>query len=345
VGAALTVTRLRHQRGGREVLRVDELSVIAGQRLAVLGPNGSGKTTLLRLLAGLERPTEGSVLLDETPAHKLPLPARRSIGYLTQHPGLLTGSVRRNVEIPLAWRGVPRAARQDRAMAALCRLGVDHLADRPAHRVSGGERQRINLARSLVVNPAVLLLDEPAAALDPPARAAFLHDLDHALTDRATTVVHVSHRSEEAVRGADQVAILDGGTIRQLGEPAEVFQAPADARVARILGYQNLLQVNVDANGAVTFHGRRLLDTQLAGPRSATLAVWANGIELERPQEGAMAATVQGVTAGPGRWEVTIHDCGTRLVAFMRSDQPPPQPGQQVALRLLPELCATMPVS
>jgi ABC-type sulfate/molybdate transport systems ATPase subunit len=336
---------LRHQRGGREVLRIDELSVTDGQRLAVLGPNGSGKTTLLRLLAGLEPPTEGSVRLDGCVAHKLPLAARRSIGYVTQHPGLLTTSVRHNVELPLAWRGIPRAARQGRAMAALERLSVDHLADRPAHRVSGGERQRINLARSLVLEPTVLLLDEPAAFLDPQARAAFLEDLDRALTDSPTTVVHVSHRPEEAVRGADQVAVLDRGTIRQLGPPAEVFRAPADPRVARILGYQNLLPIIVHADGAVTLNGEQLLNTELAWPRAATLGVWANGIELEEPEEGALVATVQTVTPGPGRWEVILSYCGARLVAFARSDQLPPQLGQQVALRLLPDLCATMPAS
>jgi len=102
VGATLTVSGLRHLRGGREVLRIDELSVAEGQRLAVLGPNGSGKTTLLRLLAGLEPPTGGTVALNGHPTSTLPMTARRSIGYVTQQPGLLNVSVRRNVELPMS---------------------------------------------------------------------------------------------------------------------------------------------------------------------------------------------------------------------------------------------------
>ncbi|MDQ3104130.1 MAG: ABC transporter ATP-binding protein [Actinomycetota bacterium] len=344
MGATLTVSGLRHLRGGREVLRIDELSIAAGQRLAVLGPNGSGKTTLLRLLAGLEPPTGGTVALDGDPTSTLPMAARRSIGYVTQQPGLLNVSVRRNVELPLAWRGLSRAARRPRAAAALERLGVAHLADRPAHQLSGGERQRVNLARSLVLDPAVLLLDEPAAALDPDGRASFLDDLDHVLSGESTTVVHVSHHPEEAIRGAHRVVVLDAGTIRQLGTPTHVFQAPADLRVARIVGYQNLLPVEIDPDGVVRLHGQPLATVSSRAGGPATLAVWASGVEVGPPGPDAVVATVDAVTPGPGRWEVAL-DCGPRIVAYVRSDQPPPRRGEQLSLWLLPELIAVVPPS
>ena len=218
-------------------------------------------------------------------------------------------------------------------LAALARLGVEHLADRPAPQLSGGERQRVNLARSLALEPAVLLLDEPAAALDPEGRASFLDDLDHALDGHSTTVVHVSHRPEEAVRGADQIAVLDAGTARQLGPPADVFRAPADARVARIVGYQNLLPVEIDPDGVVRLSGQRVATTTRpieAAP--ATLAVWAAGVEVGPPGTDAVVATVDAVTPGPGRWEVTLA-CGPRIVAHVRNDQPPPRRGEQVGVR------------
>lgn len=256
---------------------------------------------------------------------------------------LLNVSVRRNVELPMSWRGLPRTARRARAAAALERFGVAHLADRPAPQLSGGERQRVNLARSLVLDPAVLLLDEPAAALDPGARASFLDDLDHVLSGESTTVVHVSHRPEEAVRGADQVAVLDAGMVIQLGTPADVFRSPADPRVARIVGYQNLLPVEIEPDGAVRLRGQRVATTtrrMAGGP--VTLAVWAAGVLVGPPGTGAVVATVDAVTPGPGRWEVSL-DCGSRLVAYVRSDQPPPHRGEQVGLRLLPELLAVVP--
>ena len=342
MGATLTANRLRHRRGGRDVLHVDELSVATGHRLAVLGPNGAGKTTLLRLLAGIEPPTEGTVALDGRPTDTLRLSTRRAIGYVTQQPGLLTASVRRNVELPLAWRGVPRSSRDTRVMAALERLGVAHLADRPAQRLSGGERQRVNLARSLALEPSVLLLDEPAAALDPETRAGFLDDLDHALAARGTTVVHVSHRPEEAVRGADQVAVLDDGRVRQLGSPAEVFQAPADERVARIVGYQNLIPVDVEADGGVRLHNQILTTTNAVGPGAATLAIWATGVQVVPPQHGDFAAIVLAVSPGPGRWEVVL-DCGRQLVAHVRGDTTPPRQGEHVSMRLRPDLFIIMP--
>ena len=133
---------------------------------------------------------------------------RRRIGYATQRPGLLSTSVIRNVELPLRWRGLDARARRAAALDALERLNVAHLADRKALSLSGGEAQRVSLARALAIEPQLLLLDEPAAGLDAEARRAFFDDLEAALADRATTVVHVSHRAEEALRLADRVAVL-----------------------------------------------------------------------------------------------------------------------------------------
>ena len=342
MGASLSAHRLRHERGGRQVLQVDELVVAPGERLAVLGPNGSGKTTLLRLLSGIERPTRGTVALDGQPMDGLGVQARRAVGYVTQQPGLLTTSVRRNVELPLQWRRVPRAERAARVRTALDRLGIAHLIDRPAARLSGGERQRVNLARSLATEPDVLLLDEPAAALDPAARTAFLDDLDRALEASGTTVVHVSHRPEEAVRGADRVAVLDAGRVRQLAAPAAVFAAPADAAVASILGFHNLLPADVDAHGAVRLHNQILTTTNAVGPGAATLAIWATGVQVVPPQHGDFAAIVLAVSPGPGRWEVVL-DCGRQLVAHVRGDTTPPRQGEHVSMRLRPDLFIIMP--
>jgi len=321
------VRDVRHRRGGRDVLAIDRLDLQAGDRLAVLGPNGAGKTTLLRLLAGLEAPTTGRVEIDGQPIAGAAVDIRRRVGYATQRSGLLSTSVVRNVELPLRWRGIDRAARRAVALAALERLNVANLADRKSASLSGGEAQRVSLARALAIDPRLLLLDEPAAGLDAEARRAFFDDLETALIDRATTVVHVSHRAEETLRLADRVAVLTNGTIRQLGEPAAVVQQPADATVARFLGYENVLQVQIDASGRVLIDGAPcgLATTIDAGP--ATLAAWGTAIRVVPPDATPLRATVARVTQGPGHWDVILAAAHT-LHAHLPLDQTPPRANQ-----------------
>ena len=302
MGAILTLRDVRQTRGGRDVLAIDELDVPAGGRLAVLGPNGAGKTTLLRLLAGLDAPAAGSVEIDGVPVHDAGLDFRRRIGYATQRPGLLSTSVIRNVELPLRWRGLDGASRRSAALAALERLDVAGLADRKALSLSGGEAQRVSLARAFALQPQLLLLDEPAAGLDAEARRAFLDDLERALGDRATTVVHVSHRADEALRLADRVMVLVDGGIRQLSDPATLVRRPVDATVARLVGYENVL--------------------------SEPGAIWATDVRIGT---GPLQAVVERVSLGPGRWEVvmTAHET---LHAHLPLDQVPPQVGERVSV-------------
>jgi ABC-type sulfate/molybdate transport systems ATPase subunit len=329
VGAVLSLRDIRHRRAGHDVLAIDRLDLAAGERLAVLGPNGSGKTTLLRLIAGLEAPTEGTVELDGD---------RRTIGYATQRPGLLSTTVRRNVELPLRWRGMAGEARRAAAVAALERLGVAHLADRPAHALSGGEAQRVSLARALALEPRLLLLDEPAAGLDADARRAFLDDLAALLSDRSITVVHVSHRADEALRLADRVAVLVDGAIRQLAEPPRVLREPADATVARLVGYDNVIPAEVDRDGAVLVDG---LPCGLRSDRAAgevTVAAWATAVRLDRPGDGALEAAVEHVAAASGHWEVVLARDERSLRAHLPLAESPPARGDLYGVRLEPEL-------
>ena len=272
-----------HRRGDREILCVDRLAVHRGERLAVLGPNGAGKTTMLRLLAAVEPPTVGSVRIDGIDTASVSarerVRVRRDIGYVAQHAALLGGStVARNVELPLAWRKVGRSQRRERALGALDALGVAHLAGRRACTLSGGEAQRVSLARALVTRPGILLLDEPAAGLDVASRAQFLVDVEVALRDRGTTLVHVSHRPEEALRLADRVAVLIDGTLRQVATPAALVREPCEVTVAQLVGYQNVLDAVVDERGDVRVGRAVVLRGWSAPPGAAVLAAWAGGL-------------------------------------------------------------------
>ena len=335
MGAVVSVRDVRHRRGGRDVLAIARLDLRAGERLAVLGPNGAGKTTLLRLMAGLEAPTTGHVEIDGAPIASADLELRRRVGYATQRAGLLSTSVLRNVEMPLRWRGLDGPARERTALAALDRLNVAPLANRRALSLSGGEAQRVSLARALAIDPELLLLDEPAAGLDAEVRRAFFDDLDRALSDRATTVVHVSHRAEEALRLADRLAVLSDGRVRQIGEPAAVVQEPIDATVARLVGYENVLDVQVDDSGEVLIHGRKSGMTTATGPGPATLAAWGRAIHLTLPDGAALEATVERASQGPGRWDVVLSGPAT-LRAHLALDERPPRAGERVGVRIDP---------
>jgi ABC-type sulfate/molybdate transport systems ATPase subunit len=336
MGAVLKLRGVRHRRGGREVLAVDGLELAAGERLAVLGPNGAGKTSLLRLLAALDEPTAGDIEMDGVPLDAAGLELRRRIGYATQRPGLLSTSVIRNVELPLDWRGIDREERRRAALAALRRVGVESLADRKALSLSGGEAQRVSLARALAIEPRLLLLDEPAAGLDAEARRAFFDDLEHALAERTTTLVHVSHRAEEALRVADRVAVLVGGRLRQLGDPAAVVRRPADATVARLLGYENVLPAEIDASGRVLLGGKPCSvpapATANAGP--ATLAAWAQSVRIVEPDVDALGARVERVSPGPGRWEIVLAADALVLHAHMPLDREMPEVGARVGVMI-----------
>jgi ABC-type sulfate/molybdate transport systems ATPase subunit len=334
MGSVLRLRDIRHRRGGREVLAIHHLDLAAGERLAVLGPNGAGKTTLLRLMAGLEAPRQGAVEIDGVRTVHADAALRRRIAYATQRAGLLSTSVRRNVELPLRWRGVTRAPRRAAALAALRRLGVEHLADRPAAALSGGEAQRVNLARALALEPRLLLLDEPAAGLDAEARRSFLDDLAGLLADRAITVVHVSHRPDEALRLADRVAVLVDGAVRQLAAPSRVLREPTDARVAHVVGYDNVVPARVDETGHVLVGGRPCGMRSDRPPGDVTLAAWATALRLTPPGAGTLVGTVRQVAAGPGRWEVVLAAGETILRAHASLAEPPPRPGERRALRL-----------
>jgi ABC-type sulfate/molybdate transport systems ATPase subunit len=341
VGASLSIRALVHRRGRREVLRLEALDVAANARLGVIGPNGAGKTTLVRLLAGLTAPSEGDIRLDGARLDPRDVSTRRRIAYAAQRPALLTMTVQRNVEMPLALRRVPRLARAEQARRALGAVRADHLAGRPAHALSAGEAQRVSLARALVTEPAVLLLDEPTAFLDVRARDAFVDDLVVALERRPTTAVLVSHRPDEVSRFADRVLVLDHGRSRQDADPETIMRAPADAATARLIGYENLVDAEIDDYGRVLVAGRPTGIAAAPGRRAVTVAVWAQGVLLVADDEAALAGTVASVTLARGRREVRL-EAGALLIAARPLAENPPGVGDRVGISIDPAMAVVL---
>ncbi len=224
------------QRGGREALRIDSLNVPRGDVLAVVGPNGAGKSTFLLSLARLLQPISGEIKYDGRPLAELnELEYRRRLAFVFQDPLLMDMSVEDNVALGLRFRHNPRSKIRERVDYWLRQFGIETLSKRRAGQLSGGEAQRVSLARSFVLEPELLLLDEPFSALDPPTRIKLLDDLSELLTRDHRTAIFVTHNLNEAARLSRRVAVIVRGTMRQVGPARQIKAKPADEAVAAFL--------------------------------------------------------------------------------------------------------------
>ncbi|MFJ5223256.1 ABC transporter ATP-binding protein [Streptomyces sp. NPDC088400] len=228
---------------GTAAVRELDLTVRRGEFTALLGPSGCGKTTTLRMIAGFLEPTAGRVLLEGEDATRLP-PERRNIGMVFQSYALFPHmTVEKNVAFGLKMRGIPDGELRTRTGEALELVGLSHLAGRKPKQLSGGQQQRIALARAIAVRPSVLLLDEPLSNLDARLRIQMRQELARIQKETGLTAILVTHDQEEALELADNMVILDQGTVAQQGAPREVFRAPASRFVAEFLGYENFVEL------------------------------------------------------------------------------------------------------
>lgn len=230
------IKNLEIERNGREVLKVDSLSIQRGETLTVVGPNGSGKSTLLLALARLLKPSIGDIIYNGKSLKQWDeLDYRRRISFVFQSPLLMDMTVEQNVALGLKFRGTPKDETRARVGRWMKNLGVESLAKRRAGELSGGEAQRVSLARAFVLEPELLLLDEPFAALDPPTHAKLLEDLSALLKEDHRTAVFVTHNLNEASRLSNRMAVIVGGTLRQVGTARQIKSKPADETVAAFL--------------------------------------------------------------------------------------------------------------
>jgi len=224
------------QRNGRDVLYIDSLDIAHGETLTVVGPNGAGKSTLLLALARLLEPARGEINFDGKSLNEWnELEYRRKISFVFQAPLLMDMTVEQNVALGLKFRGTPKQETQERVEKWMKHLGIEFLSKRRAGQLSGGEAQRVSLARAFVLEPELLLLDEPFSSLDPPTRAKMLGDLSALLAQDHRTVVFVTHNLNEAAKMSHRVAVIVGGMVRQVGPVRQIKAKPADEAVAAFL--------------------------------------------------------------------------------------------------------------
>ncbi|MFF7458773.1 ABC transporter ATP-binding protein [Kitasatospora sp. NPDC008115] len=282
-----------------------DLTVPQGSFFALLGASGCGKTTTLRMIAGLEEPTTGTVLIGGQDVTRLP-PYKRPVNTVFQSYALFPHlDIFENVAFGLRRRGRKDVRKQVDDMLDLVELG--QYARRKPHQLSGGQQQRVAVARALINHPQVLLLDEPLGALDLKLRRQMQLELKRIQTEVGITFVHVTHDQEEAMTMADTIAVMNGGRVEQLGAPAELYENPATTFVANFLGQSNLLAAEV--TGAA---GEDLLLTaagaRLAVPK-ARCATGATRVHLGvRPEKITIEHGSAEVADGRNRLAGTVLD-------------------------------------
>lgn len=354
--AFLDVISISKSFAGVPVLQDVSFSVDKGEIVCLLGPSGCGKTTLLRVIAGLEISDRGHIAfgsqrLDDVPAH------RRGFGLMFQDYALFPHKdVASNVAFGMRMRDHRQSQIDARVTEMLAWVGLEGYAERSVYDLSGGEQQRVALARSLAPGPDLLMLDEPLGSLDRALREELMNDLRTILRRVGVTVLYVTHDQEEAFSVADRVIIMDRGRIVQQGTPQMVYRRPASPWVARFLGLTNLIP------GRIVNLAPLQADTSLGvlavGDVAEQVTVGQPVTLLVRPEAARLAA--DGVAAAPGqrdegetRVEFTVreysfrgghyrlvvdHAAGLELsFELVFESQEPGQPGEPVALSLRPE--------
>jgi len=286
-----------------EVLAVDDFSidVAEGELLVLLGPSGCGKTTTLRMLAGFATPSDGKVQIRGRDVTHEP-PYRRNIGVVFQHYALFPHlNVFENVAFGLRRRKAPEAEIADRVRRSLSLVKLEHLGQRLPRALSGGEQQRVAVARALVIEPDVLLLDEPLSNLDAKLRLDVRQEMRRLQQLLKITTILVTHDQDEAMSMGDRLVVIDGGRIQQIGFPQDLYRTPRNRFVASFIGRANLMEGRLEGEGSrfVTRSGLSIACARSA-PDAGSLMIRPEAVEI-------LDGSTSGVNVFPATVEVVTY--------------------------------------
>ena len=318
----ITVRNLTKSFGGKPVVQDVSFEVGQGQLVALLGRSGSGKSTILRIIAGLEEPDSGQVLLTGEDATDVPVRSR-GVGFVFQHYALFKHmTVRDNVAFGLKVRGAARDVIARRVGELLKMVQLDGLEERYPHQLSGGQRQRVALARALAPQPKVLLLDEPFSALDTEVRTELRNWLRRLHDEFHVTSLFVTHDREEAMELCDRIVVLEKGRVEQVGTPQELYERPSTPFVARFLGPVNIINGR-NVEGRLVVGTGRDSDPFLSHP-PVTAFVRPHELHLQAETDGgpALRGTVKRLlpVGGMVKVDLTLDD-GSELQVQIGRDR------------------------
>ena len=273
------------------------LSINGGEFFTLLGPSGCGKTTLLRMIAGFNEIDDGKIFFGERCINDIP-PHRRNTGMVFQNYAIFPHlSVADNVAYGLRARNASAAEQKERTAEALALMQIENLAERMPSQLSGGQQQRVALARAIVIRPDVLLMDEPLSNLDAKLRLTMRTNIRRIQKELGITTIYVTHDQEEALAISDRIAVMQAGSVMQLGTPREIYTHPENMFVADFIGTSNFLAGRAEASsfdvlGKISFSGG--LSNGYQG--ALKISVRPEDVELVSPASGALCGTVRRVT-------------------------------------------------
>jgi iron(III) transport system ATP-binding protein len=328
--------------GRNVVLRDINLVIEPGEFFALLGPSGSGKSTLLRLIAGFNHPQSGRLLINGSDISAVP-PWLRNVGMVFQNYALWPHmTVRQNVAFGLEERRLPKKLIAEKVRAALALVNLSEYGDRRPSQLSGGQQQRVALARTIAIEPQVLLLDEPLSNLDAKLRVQMRTELRTLQRKLGITTIFVTHDQEEAMTTADRIAVMDQGVIQQIGTPMDLFDNPANRFVANFVGSINLLPGRIErgVDGSATFEsallGRIPLPIAQGADGAAEIAVRPHSIVLARSAGASSHLWLAGAVEEREflgefvRYVVKVSDVALTVDQTHHLGQPVFEPGQSV---------------
>ena len=326
----LSIENIKVQLGGVSILDIPSFFIREKEFVSLIGPNGSGKSTLLLLLNCLVRPVNGRITYrqEDIVSREAVFSYRRKVSMVFQEPLLFDTTVYKNVASGLKIRGMNKDEIRERVTRYLKCFNIEHLAQRSARKLSGGEAQRASLARAFAIEPEIIFLDEPFSALDPPTRNALTDDLDRILRETGITALMVTHDQSEALRMSDRIVVMNSGSIVQQGPPLEVMNNPSNEFVASFVGMDTILE------GRVVKSVEGIVTVSVATREIDAIGDYAQGekvyccirpenvsIELIHPDHHSsarniFAAEIRDISSLGPFLKITL-DCGFPLVSYV----------------------------
>jgi len=314
--AGVTLREVTKAWAGFTAVKRQSLEIRDGEFMVLLGPSGCGKTTTMRMIAGLEEPSAGDIVIGGRRVNDLP-PRERDVAMVFQSYGLYPHmSVADNIGYPLKLRGIRGAERERQVRDAAAKVELGDLLHRKPRELSGGQRQRVALARAIVRRPTAFLMDEPLSNLDAKLRVSTRAEIKHLQYELGVTTIYVTHDQIEAMTLAHRVAVMNAGEIRQLGTPEEIYDRPADLFVAGFIGSppMNLLRGDV-AEGEFTAAGGVRIPVGHAHRGAAVLGIRPEDVRVVAPEAGDIRAAIYAVELTGESTLVTADVGGARVSA------------------------------